>query len=205
VLLFHAVWCTQSDTALLAERRTAVSHNPVSNQYLASGIAPVADWLARGVTVGLGTDGAASNNTQDMFETMKSAALLQKVARLDARAVSADQALEMATMGGARALGMEDRIGSLEAGKRADLAVVSLEDVNSVPSLKPVSSLVYTCRPSDVTYVVVDGRVVLDDGEVMTLDEREVLERGREVARRMIEESGTRHLLLPRGPVLMTN
>jgi 5-methylthioadenosine/S-adenosylhomocysteine deaminase len=204
-LLFHAVWCSQSDTALLAERRTSVSHNPVSNQYLASGIAPVADWLARGVTVALGTDGAASNNTQDMFETMKSAALLQKVARLDARAVTADQALEMATLGGARALGMEDRIGSIEAGKRADLAVVSLEDVNAIPSLKPVSSLVYTCRPSDVSYVLVDGRVILDDGEVVTLEEREVLERGREVARRMVDESGTRHLLGAPRPVLISN
>ena len=205
VLLFHAVWCTQSDTALLAERRTSVVHNPVSNQYLASGIAPVTDWLARGVTVALGTDGAASNNTQDMFETMKSAALLQKVARLDARAVTAAQALEMATLGGARALGMEDRIGSLEPGKLADLAVVSLEDVNSVPSLKPVSSLVYTCRPSDVTYVVVDGRVVLDDREVVFMEEREVLERGRAVARRMVDESGTRHLLGTPRPVLVSN
>ena len=190
VLVFHAVWCTQSDTALLAERRTAVSHNPVSNQYLASGIAPVTDWLQRGVTVGLGTDGAASNNTQDMFETMKSAVLLQKVARLDARALTAETALELATLGGARALGLDDRIGSLEPGKRADLAVVSLEDVNAIPSLKPVSSLVYTCRPSDVTHVVVDGRIVLDDGEVQTMDEREILIRGRAVARRMMKAAG---------------
>jgi len=205
VLLFHAVWCSQSDTALLAERRTSISHNPVSNQYLASGIAPLTDWLARGVTVGLGTDGAASNNTQDMFETMKSAALLQKVARLDARAVTAEQVLEMATIGGARALGLDDRIGSLEAGKRADLAVVSLEDVNAIPSHKPVSSLVYTCRPSDVSHVVVDGRLVLDDGEVVTMEEREVLQRGRAVARRMVEESGTRHLLVAPRPVLISN
>ena len=190
VLVFHAVWCTQSDTALLAERRTAVAHNPVSNQYLASGIAPVTDWLQRGVTVGLGTDGAASNNTQDMFETMKSAALLQKVARLDARALTAEAALELATLGGARALGLDDRIGSLEPGKRADLAVVCLEDVNAIPSLKPVSSLVYTCRPSDVTHVLVDGRIVLDDGEVQTMDEREILIRGRAVARRMAEQAG---------------
>ena len=99
------------------------SHNPVSNQYLASGIAPVADWLARGVTVALGTDGAASNNTQDMFETMKSAALLQKVTRLDARAMTAEGALELATLGGARALGLADRIGSLKPGAEANVVL----------------------------------------------------------------------------------
>jgi 5-methylthioadenosine/S-adenosylhomocysteine deaminase len=195
VLIFHAVWCTQSDTALLAERKTAVSHNPVSNQYLASGIAPVTDWLQRGVTVGLGTDGAASNNTQDMFETMKSAALLQKVSRLDARALTAERALELATLGGARALGLDDRIGSLEPGKRADLAVVSLRGVNTMPSLKPVSSLVYTCRPSDVTHVMVDGRLLMEDRRILTMDETEVLARGRAVALRMVEQSGTGHLL----------
>jgi 5-methylthioadenosine/S-adenosylhomocysteine deaminase len=136
---------------------------------------------------------------------MKSAALLQKVARLSARALTAEQTLEMATLGGARALGMEDRIGSLEPGKRADLAVVSLEDVNAVPALRPVSSLIYTCRPSDVTHVVVDGRLVLDDGEVVTMEEREVLQRGSAVARRMVEESGVRHLLGAPRPVLVSS
>jgi len=204
VLIFHAVWCTQSDTALLAEQRTAVSHNPVSNQYLASGVAPVTEWLQRGVVVGLGTDGAASNNTQDMFETMKSAALLQKVTRLDARAMTAEGALELATLGGARALGLADRIGSLEAGKRADLAVVSLRGVNAVPSLKPVSSLVYTCRPSDVTHVVVDGKLLMEDRRVLTMDEDDVLARGREVAQRMVEQSGSQQLLGARPALLVS-
>jgi 5-methylthioadenosine/S-adenosylhomocysteine deaminase len=204
VLIFHAVWCTQGDTALLVQRQTAVSHNPVSNQYLASGVAPVTDWLRNGLVVGLGTDGAASNNTQDMFETMKSAALLQKVTRLDARALTAEGALELATLGGARALGLADRIGSLEPGKRADLAIVSLQGVNSTPSLKPVSSLVYTCRPSDVTHVVVDGRLLMEDRRVLSMDETSVLARGREVAHRMLKDSHTEHLLGRMAAVLVS-
>lgn len=204
VLLFHAVWCTELDTAILAERKAAVSHNPVSNQYLASGIAPVADWIKRGVVVGLGTDGAASNNTQDMFETMKSAALLQKVARLDARALTAERTLEMATLGGATALGLGAQVGSLEPGKLADLVTVSLDGPNAMPSLKPISSLVYTCRPSDVRDVVVDGRVLMEDRRVLTMDEAEVLRTGRATALRMVEQSDTRHLMESWHPVLVS-
>jgi 5-methylthioadenosine/S-adenosylhomocysteine deaminase len=139
-----------------------------------------------------------------MFETMKSAALLQKVTRLDARALTAEGALELATLGGARALGLADRIGSLEPGKRADLAIVSLQGVNSMPSLKPVSSLVYTCRPSDVTHVVVDGRLLMEDRRVLTMDETSVLARGREVARRMVKDSHTEHLLGRTAAVLVS-
>lgn len=195
VLLAHAVWSTESDMKIMSERLTSVSHNPVSNQYLASGVCPVPRMREFGINVGLGTDGAASNNTQDMFEVMKSAALLQKVTHLDARALVSEDVVSMATRGGARALGLEGQIGSLEPGKRADVVVVRLDEAHSVPALKPVSTLVYCSRCTDVSTVLIDGRIVMEDRKMKLVDEDEILARGRETAEQLVHAAGKTELL----------
>jgi 5-methylthioadenosine/S-adenosylhomocysteine deaminase len=175
VLGAHGVWLTPSDRGILKEAGVGVAHCPQSNMKLASGVAPVRDMLAEGTRLGLGTDGAASNNDLDMFEEMLTAALLAKHATGDPTVAPAPAVLEMATLGGARALGMEDRIGSLEPGKRADLVVVGLEEPRLHPLYDPVSHLVYAAKGADVRDVVVEGRVIMRDRRVLTLDERAVV------------------------------
>ena len=169
---------------ILKGQQVAVSHNPESNMKLASGIAPVPEYLAAGITVGLGTDGAASNNDLDMFEAMRFAALLHKVKTGDPRAVPATTALEMATINGARALGLERQIGSLEAGKRADLSIVSTASARMTPLYDPVSHLVYAAHGDDVRTVMVNGRVLMRDRKMLTLDEPAVLAEARKLAER---------------------
>jgi 5-methylthioadenosine/S-adenosylhomocysteine deaminase len=169
------VHLTDADIALLAAHRVGLSHNPESNMKLASGAAPVTKCLKAGLAVGLGTDGAASNNDLDMFEAMRQAAFLHKLAENDPTAASAQTVLEMATVGGARVLGMADRIGSLEPGKLGDLIVVSTRSARLTPMYNPVSHLVYVTRGDDVRTVVVNGRVVMRDRRVLTLKSAEVL------------------------------
>jgi 5-methylthioadenosine/S-adenosylhomocysteine deaminase len=178
----HGVWVSDEDVSTLARRKVGVSHNPESNMKLASGTAPVPKYLAAGVAVGLGTDGAASNNDLDMFEAMRQAALVHKLVTRDPRAVPAAAALEMATIGGARVLGMADRIGSLESGKRADLIVVRMDAVRQTPLYDPISHLVYVTRGDDVETTIVNGRVLMEDRRVTTLDEVAVLKEARESA-----------------------
>ena len=175
VLAAHAVWVSDADIAVLRARGVGVSHNPESNMKLASGTAPVPAFLRAGVALGLGTDGAASNNDLDMFEAMRVASLLHKLQTGDPRAVGAPTALEMATVGGARALGMAAQIGSLEPGKRADVIVVAMDAARQTPMYDPVSHLVYTTRGDDVRTTVVHGKVLMRDRKVLTLDERAVL------------------------------
>jgi 5-methylthioadenosine/S-adenosylhomocysteine deaminase len=171
----HGVWLTPSDRAILKGLRVGVAHCPQSNMKLASGAAPVSEMLQEGVALGLGTDGAASNNDLDMFEEMLTAALLAKHVSSNPTAAPAGAVLEMATLGGARALGMEDELGSLEPGKRADLVVVGLGAPRMHTLYDPVSHLVYVAKGSDVQHVVVEGRVILRDRQVLTLDEKAVL------------------------------
>jgi 5-methylthioadenosine/S-adenosylhomocysteine deaminase len=182
VLAAHGVWLTPPEIALLKKHGVGVSHNPESNMKLASGTAPVPQLRAAGVPVGLGTDGAASNNDLDMFEAMRVAALLHKLQSNDPRAIPAPVALEMATIGGARALGLGDRLGSLEAGKRADLIVVSMSSARQTPMYDAVSHLVYATRGDDVRTTIVNGRVLMRDRKVLTLDERAVLADARRAA-----------------------
>ncbi len=185
VVAAHGVWVTDDDIAILRRTGTSVSHNPESNMKLASGIAPVPKMLAAGVTVGLGTDGAASNNDLDMFGAMRQAAFLHKVALGDPRVIPAEVAVEMATIDGARALGLDRAIGSLEPGKRADLITVSMAGARQTPMYNPVSHLVYVCRGGDVRTTVVNGRVLMRDRRVRTLDERAVLADARALARKV--------------------
>ena len=165
----HMVWPTEAEIEILAERGVGVIHNPTSNMKLASGISPVAEMLQAGVLVGLGTDGAASNNDLDMWEEMRLAAFLQKVDRMDPEVLSATTVLTMATRGGAEAIGLGDSIGSLEVGKRADIIQVSFNDVHFVPTFDVISHLVYVADEQDVVSVTVDGKVLMNEGEFATI------------------------------------
>ena len=181
-LAAHAVHMTPADIAILARRGVGVAHNPESNMKLASGIAPVEAMRKAGIRVGVGTDGAASNNDLDMFEAMRQAAFLHKLVGGDPRAIPAPVALEMATIDGARALGMDKDIGSLEAGKRADLLVVSMASARQTPMYEPVSHIVYLTRGDDVRTTIVNGKVLMRDRKVLTLDRRAVLAEARQLA-----------------------
>lgn len=181
-LVAHGVWVNDEDIQILKRRGIGVSHNPESNMKLASGAAPVTKYLAAGVALGLGTDGAASNNELDMFGAMRQAAFLAKLTTRDPTAVPAATALEMATIGGARALGMERTIGSLEAGKRADLIVVSMDSARQTPMYDPVSHLVYVTRGDDVRTTIVNGKVLMKDRQLRTLDRASVLADARKLA-----------------------
>jgi 5-methylthioadenosine/S-adenosylhomocysteine deaminase len=174
VLLAHCVHLDDGEVGLLASKGTHVAHCPSSNMKLGSGIAPVSELLARGVSVSLGADGAPCNNRLDMFTEMRTAALLQKVSR-GADALPAARVLRMATLDGARALGLESEIGSLEAGKSADITVLELGRLHTTPRPEVVSTVVYAAEARDVRDVLIDGRPVLLAGELQTLDEREVV------------------------------
>jgi 5-methylthioadenosine/S-adenosylhomocysteine deaminase len=181
-LAAHAVHVTPADIAILARRHVGVSHNPESNMKLASGIAPVEAMRKAGIPVGLGTDGAASNNDLDMFEAMRQAAFLHKLVAGDPRAIPAPAALEMATIDGARAMGLEKEIGSLEPGKRADLLIVSMASARQTPMYNPVSHIVYVTHGDDVRTTIVNGKVLMRDRRVLTLDRRQVLAEARRFA-----------------------
>jgi len=166
----HAVHVSDAEIDLLAQHGCHVAHCPTSNLKLASGIAPVAKFAAAGINLGLGTDGAASNNRLDLFAEMRLAALLAKGASNDAAALPAAAALKMATLDAARALNLDDRVGSIVPGKRADLVAVDLHTLSSQPVFDPVSHLVYVAGREDVTHVWVDGKLKLNDRRLVGLD-----------------------------------
>jgi 5-methylthioadenosine/S-adenosylhomocysteine deaminase len=178
----HGVHLTDEDIELLAQHRAGVVHCPESQLKLASGLTPVPKLLEAGVKVGLGTDGAASNNDLNMFGEMGTAAKVHKVIAGDPTVVHARQALSMATLQAARVLGLEDRLGSLEVGKRGDMIVIDLDVPHMVPVYDITSHLVYAAHSSDVRTVIIDGRVVMRDRVLLTLDEGEIFARAREMA-----------------------
>lgn len=185
----HAIWISEAEIDTLAAHRVGVAHNPVANMILGSGVCPVTALRHRGVAVGIGTDGAASNDSQDMLQAVKSAALLQKISQQDPWVMDAYDALEMATIGGARALGLDDRIGSLEPGKRAD--VVLLQDSVDIAVLHdPVSQVVYGASPRAVAEVFVDGRRVVANHRCSSIDEAEQVARCRPLAAGLASSSG---------------
>ena len=184
-LAAHGVWVTDEDIAILKRHNVGVAHNPESNMKLASGAAPVKKYLAAGIALGLGTDGAASNNDQDMFEAMRQASFLAKHTEHDPTVLPAQTALDLATIGGARALAMERTIGSLEPGKRADLIAVSVDSPRQTPLYEPVSHLVYTTRGDDVRTTVVNGKVLMKERKVRTLDHTTVINDARRLAQQV--------------------
>ena len=174
-LCAHGVWLDQNEVDLLALRGVGVSHTAESNMKLGCGVAPVPQLLSAGVSVGLGTDGCASNNNLDLFSEMDMVAKLHKVFQHDPTVCPASSVFGMATRGGAAALGWSDEIGSLEAGKKADLVAIRLDRPHLTPLYDPISHLVYVVRGSDTRHVWVDGRQVVSDGHVLTVDEAEVM------------------------------
>ncbi|MGB5247176.1 MAG: amidohydrolase family protein, partial [Woeseia sp.] len=180
LLAIHAVHLNETEIALFAERGVNIVHCPRSNLKLASGMADVVSYRKAGIVTGLGTDGAASNNELEMLGEMRAAALLAKAVSQDAAALPAATALRMATLDGARALGLDDKIGSLEKGKWADIACVDLATLNSQPLYEPESQLVYTAHPTQVSDVWVAGRHLVDGGKLQQLDVAEILARSSE-------------------------
>lgn len=180
--LAHGVHLSDADIDILAERGTGIAHCPQSNFKLASGAARLPHMLAAGVRVGLGTDGAASNNDLNMWGEINSAAIVHKLINSDPTAADAPTVLSLATRGGADILGLGDKLGSLEAGKRADLVLIDLEQPHLVPLYDIYSHLVYAVDRGDVTTVIIDGRVVMEDRQLLTVDEQELFARVREMA-----------------------
>jgi 5-methylthioadenosine/S-adenosylhomocysteine deaminase len=181
----HVVWPTKEEIPILAERKVGVIHNPTSNMKIASGISPVTEMLQAGVRVGIGTDGAASNNDLDLWEEMRLASLLQKVDRMNPEVMSATTVLTMATRGGATAIGLGDVVGSLEVGKRADLIQVAFDDVHHVPTYDVISHLVWVTDEQDVTSVVIDGKVLMKEQEMLTIDTNRVAAEANALAARI--------------------
>jgi cytosine/adenosine deaminase-related metal-dependent hydrolase len=189
-VLAHAVWLTDRDIATLSKTRTNISHCPSSNTKLASGIARVPEMLKKGVNVAMGCDGGPSNNSYDMIREMKLAAYIHKVRLSDPMTMPAETVLEMATVHGARAIGMQDRLGTLEPGKLADIVLVDLDSVHMVPNNNHVSDLVYAGCGTDVDTVMVDGRIIMENRNVKTLDEREIIGQARERASALLDRTG---------------
>jgi 5-methylthioadenosine/S-adenosylhomocysteine deaminase len=190
VLIAHAGWATKGEVSVLGEKKTKVVHCPVSNMKLAvGGVAPLPEMFLRGVVVALGSDGAASNNTLDVFQEMKVASLLQKMHRWDASLLPAQTALDMATIHGAMALGAERHIGSIEVGKKADLILVDMRKPHLAPVHNVVSTLVYSVRAGDVDMCMVNGRVLMENGKVLTVDEEGALRKAREAVGDLVERS----------------
>jgi 5-methylthioadenosine/S-adenosylhomocysteine deaminase len=185
VLLHHGITLSDEDVQVLVRRGVSVSHNPESNMKVAAGLARVPQMLAAGLVVGLGTDGPASNNDLDLFGEMDTAAKVHKLVRQDPTVLPARRVFEMATLGGARALGLADRIGSIEAGKEADLALIDTREPELTPRHDPYSQLVYTVDGAHVRTVVVAGRVVVRDRRMTTVDVREVMSRVEKLAERI--------------------
>jgi 5-methylthioadenosine/S-adenosylhomocysteine deaminase len=171
----HSVHVSDDELRLLKETGTSVSHNPVSNMMLGDGVAPVAEMLHQGVNVALGTDGAASNHSQDLFDTMKAASLLQKVHHQDAGVIDPYSVLRMATAGGAKALGLGSICGTIEVGKRADLILVDIETIHNQPINDIFSQIVHCAKASDVRTVIVNGDIVMQDRTLARHDEKQIL------------------------------
>jgi 5-methylthioadenosine/S-adenosylhomocysteine deaminase len=191
LLAAHIGWVTIGEVRLLAKEDVKVSHCPVSNMKLATGgVAPLPEMFENEVTVSLGTDSPVSNNSLDMFETMKFCALLHKADRWDARVFDAQKVFDLATIDGARAIGMEDTIGSIEMGKRADLAVLDFNTPRTTPydRSRIVSHLVYSCSGANATTTIIDGRIVVDEGKAKHLKEDVIYERANEIAVELFED-----------------
>lgn len=186
VLAAHTVWPSNNEMDIIKERGVNISHNPVSNMKLASGISPVAKMLDKGINVSLGTDGAASNNNMDMLEEMKIAALGQKVNTFDPTVLKADDVFKMATIGGATALGLSDELGTIEVSKKADLILVNMKAPHLAPYRHPISHLVYAANGGDVDTVICNGQILMKGRELLTLDEKAVLEEAEEAARDLL-------------------
>ena len=188
--LVHSVWLEDNEIDLIAEHDAIIVHCPVSNMYLASGVARVPEMLERGITVALASDGPGSNNNQDMMELLKTTALLHKVDTLNATVLLPEDVLQMACRGGARAFGMPDQIGSLEVGKKADVILIDMDTPMAMPVHRVPSALVYNLSNRDVDTVIVDGKILMQDKEILFLDEKALLAKARKTCATLFERAG---------------
>ena len=191
LLAIHCVVTNDEDIELYKKHDVKISYNPISNMYLGSGIAPMLKMSQAGLTIGLGVDGAGSNNSQDMIETLKMSALVQKAAAGDASVIDAQTVLDWATLGGARALHLDDTIGSLEPGKCADLFVVAPNSARIVPIHDPVASLVYSGGAENVEMTIANGKILMRDGVIQHIDETETLRRCQQSALDLAQRCGS--------------
>ena len=192
VLLIHSIWIDPEDIGRIAATGTNVVHNPSANTKMGSGIAKIPDMVRAGVNVVLGCDGGPSNNTHDMIREMRMGSYLHKGAETDAAIMPAETMLEMATVNGAKMLGAEEEIGSIEPGKRADLTAVDMRGPHLVPAPDPVSTLVASANGSDVSHVMVDGRLLVRRGKILTMDEKAVLKRVTQAAKELYARTGVK-------------
>jgi|CZCA01.1.fsa_nt_gi 5-methylthioadenosine/S-adenosylhomocysteine deaminase len=203
-LLAHCVWLTPIEMEILAKTGTSVAHCPISNMKLASGVAPVPAYLAKGINVGLATDGVKENNNLDLFEEMKFASLLQKVHHLDATLMPAEETLRLATIYGAKAIGLDHEIGSLEVGKKADIVLVNIRRPHMAPLLYDdyfniVANLVFSANGADVDTVLVDGEIVVEDHKLVNVDEDFLIDRATQITEDLIER---RRPFVPDAPTI---
>jgi len=203
--LAHGIWLTDSELDTIARRGAVVVHCPVSNMYLASGVSRILEMRKRGIPVALASDGPGSNNRQDMFEVLKDTVLLQKIHHLDAMALQPEDAIAMACNGGARAFGLPDDIGVISAGRKADLVVVDLGSVFVAPVHRVASSLVFCATPRDVTHVLVDGRILIDDRRLTVDDEQDLIDSATASARSVFQRAGISGRLNPPRETDQTN
>ncbi len=194
ILAVHCVWVDEKEISIMKKTDMKVSYNPLSNMYLASGIAPISRFITEGITVSLGADGQASNNGQDHFELIRTAVLLQKVGTHDPQAMSPEKALEIATIDGAKAIGKENEIGSLEVGKKADIISVALKTPNMVAINRIPSQIVYCGKSNDLVTVIVDGKILLHEKQFVELDEPAILDKTQQIADELIDRAGCLNL-----------
>jgi len=185
----HSVWLSDKEIALLSKHGASVIYNPISNMYLASGIAPISKMLKNKVCIALGTDASNCNNSQNMIETMKMAACLQKVYALDPAALTANQVIRMATIDGAKALGLENEIGSIEPGKKADIIIIDLKKPHIIPIHDPIAGLVYSASGHDVETSIIDGKIVMENRVIKGLNEVEIIEKTQKAAEDLVKRS----------------
>lgn len=186
VIAAHGVWLSDNEMEIIKERGVNISHNPVSNMKLASGISPVAKMLDKDINVSLGTDGAASNNNLDMLEEMKIAAIQQKVNTSDPTVLNADEVFKMATTNGAAALGLEDEVGTIGVGKKADLVLINMKAPHLSPYRHPISHLVYAANGGDVDTVICNGQILMQERELLTMNEKALIEEAEEATRELL-------------------
>jgi 5-methylthioadenosine/S-adenosylhomocysteine deaminase len=194
VLAVHCVYCNDRDLRIMKLYDVKVSHNPCSNMYLASGFAPIPQMLLAGITVGLASDGPASNNNHNMIHTLKFGALLHKGFHLDPTVITAEKVLEMATIDGAKAIGLDHEIGSIEPGKKADLVVLNFDNFFATPMHSPTSALVYSALGNEPELVMIDGQIVMRDRVMQTVSEPEVMQHAQRAADDLAKRAGTDRL-----------
>jgi len=188
-LAVHCVHLNDEEIKILKSKDVKVSHNPESNMKLASGIAPIIKMLNLGITVGLATDGSASNDNLDMFEAMRTAAFLHKLSTNNPKAISAQKVLEMATIDAAKAIGLENEIGSIEVGKKADIVIINAKRPSLQPIHDVVQTLVYCANGANVETTIIDGKIIFDKGKIITVDEEKIIEKANEITLNAMERA----------------